>query len=231
MEKEENIATNTLNRLKEMDYESVCIGFLSIDIILEIISYLDIKSIMILMSVSKDFYIICQSNPVWQKILFCNDCEKITKYIYNANRHHFLNSFIFSIYTDLDNFFFVKNNFIGYNYRSLMFDLFELFSILRPPYMCTKICEIIRNNYGPRQIEYSAGSIHSFNLHEKYEYDIQLIQKHRICKLFINFFLDNDTVYVNKIIDLHTIPQNVIRRKGVMFYPENVKSLFFVKMA
>jgi len=236
---------NNLKTLKTVDiekcyfittFDGINQIHIPLDILLAILRYLEIQDLIILMRVSKLFYSLCHSNPVWGRFLFMNN-EKLKVFIYNATKDVFPDMFHFNMYAELDNHFWIRKNFAGKHYISLTYDLFDLFSYLRPPYFFKEIRKIVQEKYTNRQIDYIVKSTRKFTKNDLSNPDIkfQIKYSNDVCDTTVNFTEEEieeennevkKIIIISKIILPHLVHPNVIRQKFVRFYPENVRNLF-----
>lgn len=233
-----------LQQIKKIDI--CCLGiyfkidgrleYLNTDVLLYILSFLDIIDLSNLSKTSKNFYGLCQCNYVWGPKIFVKDedaFEKIMDIIYKNNVQYFPNYFYFKHYFgiiyDIDK----KPN--EYNYLDLFKNIINLAPDLCAPYYHKEIISDIKKLYGIM--------IQNDHIHEEFLYVVKATEilpnydnnnyiwkfekiTNECILLLILKKNRNGGIKLQKIIKPYYIPVYMIKKMKMIFYPETIKRLF-----
>lgn len=207
---------------------------LDCDVLLVIISYLNINDILSLSKVCRSFLVLCRSNYVWGPRFFGGKSElteNTLKIIYENNKPYFMNFFSFV-------------NYVGINYekgsdKCNYFDLFRnictLVPDLRVPYKHEEIINDIRAIYDQMAIDgfiydefvYTICGVEKLPvcLVGEYIWKYQTITKN--CELLIVLRRSKKNIIkMRKYVKPFNIPANVIKKTKIIIYAETVNRLF-----
>jgi len=229
-----------IDSLKKEDLDNCSIEIngkiIHADIILYIVKYLKPRDIYNLLRVSKTFYIICRSNDIWSRILFPHK-DTALNFLYNMSKKSFRSREQFENYTDLEPYFWKRNNFKGYNYVNMLTEVGKIFSLMKAPYTHPMIKEFIQTsfNHTESEIHYTVCFKDTFSFDDINAYDYQLKENLPNADVIINFHIGTEQssheiitkiLHLTKIIRPNNIPAKTIRKIFVSYPREAIRRLF-----
>ena len=199
--------------------------YLNCDVLLHILSWLDIKDILQLFLVGRAFYGLCQTNYVWKRLLFNkrkSPSETIMRMIYANNKSYF-NSSNFRNYFDIK--YNLEDNLNGCGYFEMIKNIITLASDLRPPYFDSQITKIIQDSYQNKKLIYKVKAVNELPNYDEYVW--QYTQSTDDSEMLLVLEETNPGhIKIKKFVKTLKVPARIISEQKIIFYPENTKKLF-----
>ena len=207
---------------------------LDCDVLLIIISHLNINDILSLSKVCKPFLTLCRSNYVWGPRFFggkSEPTEKTLKIIYGDNKPYFGDFFYFKNYVVIN----YEKGTDTCNYFDLFKNLCTLVPDLRVPYKHEEIIndiraiydQMVKEGFNYEEFIYSIRSVEKlpFYLVGEYIWKYQTVTNN--CDLMIILRKSKQNlIKMKKYVRPFNIPVNIIKKTKIIMYAETVNKLF-----